>query len=553
MKYLFLITLAISALHLGTSAQSQNIQYSASFDEPEDGWNKVLQLSNGNTFFFHFTKKNGIEVTVYNKDRKVSSEKSITSEVWEPRKMAASTIEGVYEIGGQPVIFLHQLLDRVPTLFRIILNAQTGAVESEKLICTLPKYKGGSAWAMAFGGVKPADFFVEKDPQSDNYAVVNFNTFAGESDERVEVIHYGVDAGKHKVLSKAYYDAQGFKYLNFLGMCVDGNKRVFVCTYGYNNRKARLADSRVIISRMNAGSNDFTHKKIEFSDDFKDTKALLQYNRGTNTLQLFTLTFMTSESKFWSGTSNYYLALMNYIDPESLFIVTTKPVLNKMANQYMKRKYDYEKGLGTLPQNMIINNDNSTTILSEEVVQQVTRNANTGAVMSANTLLGSVALTELDDKGNEQEGMALLKSQKAGGLIDAFYVNRKSKGLWSYQPGGVRFAPSNAFLSFDYINTEKGKYILFNDYPENYERDTEGNRKRKTVGGISECNTICYKLKYADYDKYYLMGEPASDKQSRFCYIEASHFLKQNNTYATLMIERDGRKKVAKIAWIKFD
>ncbi|MCD6062527.1 MAG: hypothetical protein K0R82_438 [Flavipsychrobacter sp.] len=535
-------------------AQQHKIEYSTPFDEPESGWNKVMQLKNGNTFFFHFTKKKGIEVIVYDKNRKVMSEQVITSNNWEPKKMSSSMIEGLYELGGQPVIFLHQLLDRTPTLFRIRLDGNTGAVVEENAISTLPRYKAGAAWAMAYGGVEAMDFYIEKDPQSDNYAVVNFNSFAHESSERVEVIHYGAEAGNHKVLNRAFYDAQGFKYLGYIGMTVDGAKRVFMCTYGYNTNNSGGKDSRVIISRLGKGEKEFTHKKLEFTDDFKDTKAVMEYNPGTNLIQLLTLTYTSSKNKFFSNkTTSYYMTLMSFIDPESLYIVTTKPLMNEKVTSYARGHFSTDDYYSGLPQQMVINNDHSTTVLFEESQKEITKNANTGQIVSARTFLGNIGISELDNKGSEQDGYAINKVQQANGIIDPLYVSHKSKGHWSYRGGGNPMVlNNNAFMSFDYVNANTNKYVVFNDYTENFHKGEDAKRK-KVVVAISDANTVCYKLNNGKIDKYFLFGAPKEDNEAKFCYIESSHFMKDNNTYATLMMDRKGRKKQAQIAWVKFN
>lgn len=545
-----LLTLCILAGVSVANAQVKNVEYSASFEEPEDGWNKLLQLSNGNTFHFLFTKKDGINITVYNKERRVTSKKNIESDMWESKSMGNSQMEGIYEIGGRPVVFLHQIIKRVPYLFRLQFNPQTGELEKEEEIAQLPKYKMGAAWAMAYGGVKQPDFYVEKDPASDNYAVVNFNTFAGESDERIVITLYGLENGQHKVLSTSNYDNQGFKYLNYLGMTVVKGKTAYIAAYGYNTKRSGGEDSRILISKLDAGNNNMINKQLEFSDDFQESQAILKYNPHTNMLQLLTLTFMKSKSNFWTGgTKNYFLALMNYIDPESLFIVSTKPMLNVKANEFIYRKYDYDKGIGVLPQDMIINNDNTTTIISEEIAQQITYNSS-GAIVSATTSLGSLAITEVNERGEETEGIAMLKSQNAQGLMDAFYAYQRSKGLWSFISGGLRTVASNAFLSFDYINTQNGKYVLFNDYPENYLNDDE--RKKKTIGSVSNTNTVVYKLKYNGYDRHMLYGN-TTDDESNFSYIESASFQPSTNTYAVLMVQREKRKKQSKIAWATFE
>jgi hypothetical protein len=546
--------LAIACLLLFTcSAYAQNpaVQYSNTFEEPEQGWNKILQLKDGKTFYFHFTK-DGIEVNVYT-DKKLTSKKVLTSKLWEADKMKASVVEGLYEINGQPVIFLKQLLDRTPKLFRIILNTNTGAIENESQIAELDKYKMGAGYAMAFGGVDEADFHVEKDPATDNYAVVNYNTFTHESKERIQVMHYTAENGQHKLLNKAFYDADNFKYLDYISTVVLGDKSVFVCSYGYNTASSGGKDSRIIVSRLSQGDKAFTHKLLEFSDDFKSTQGIMQYNPGTKMIQLLTLTYMKSKSKVFSSKStSFYATLISYIDPESLYIVSTKPVLNEKIANYVASKLGGEDYNG-LPQQMIINPDNSTTILSEEMQAEIVKS--NGMSYTSRTYLGNIGMSTLDTKGNETDGMAVNKRQQADGAVDPLYIAAKSKGLWSYR-GGIGFMrinlENNAFMSFDYLPTSNGQYIVYNDYNENYEK-ADNAPKRKTVAAISEANTIYYKMDNGKITKGYLFGKPANDDVSKFCYIESSNYQSANNTYATLLVQRDGRKKVARIAWISFN
>lgn len=545
MKQLLIATLSLLlCVQTAVIAQKNDISYSASFEEPEEGWNKLLQLTNGNTFFFHFTKKNGIEVTVYDAAHKVKATNVITSQLWNPKKMNQSAIEGLYEINGEPVLFLHQLLDRTPTLFHLRLDPNTGAVLKEKQMGTIARYGTGAAWALAYGGVERNDFFIEKDPASDCYAVVYFNGFAHESGERIEVVHY---SGAHKILSKSYYDApnNAYKYLRYIGMTVNGEKQVHLCTYGYN-KKGGGGNSKVILSRMRNGETAFTHKELDFTDDFFDTRAIMQYNPGTKKIQLLTLTFLQAKRG-----SNYYATLLTTIDPETMFVTGAKMLTNNMASAYATSKLESNDGFHGLPQNMIINPDNTTTIISEEIVQ-IIRRSSTGNIVSANTSLGTIGITELDRSGEEQVGIAIPKLQQATGILEPMYQYQRGKGLWSYRGGGMSMmGNNNAFLSFDYFSTLKNHYVVFNDYPENYDNPTV--KKRKTVASIGKANTICYRIENGVMKRSYLFGKPGTDDESNFCYIESSNFLTATNTYATLLMKRNGRDKKAYIAWVSFD
>jgi len=548
MKKTLLIVFAL-LFGLTTVEAQPKIETSTSFDEPEDGWNKLIQMKNGNTLFFHFTKKEGIEVNVYDKSRNLIATKEVTSDLWEPKKMKTSVVEGLYEINGQAVIFLQQTLDRTPTLFRLVFDANTGELVKEKRMGTLPKYGMFAGYAMVYGGVDASDFYVEKDPNSDCYAVVFFNGFAHESGERIKVVHYN---GMHKKISSAYYDSpEGqFKYLRFIGMTVDGDKSIHLCTYGFNtNSDENGADSRVIISKLDAGDSTFTNKLLDFTDDFRDTKAVMKYNKGTGMIELMTLTFVKSKRR-----TAYYLPLISYIDPATLFVTNSQVLTTNKASEYMQAHLDNTEGYNGLPQDMIINNDNTTTVLYESEEQMERRDQRTGRVMSRSTILGNIGIAEIDNKGKEKEGYAILKKQHATGFFDPLYLSHKGKGMWSYRGGSANFMHlnNNAFLSFDYVNTDKNRYIIFNDYPVNFDRGDDV-KKRKDVTTISGANTIYYRLHNGQFDKDYLFGTPSSDDQSNFCYVESSDFNKETNTYATLLMSRDGRKKEAKIAWVTFN
>jgi hypothetical protein len=515
-----------------------------------------MQLSNGNTFLYNFSK-DGISIKVYDNNRKITSVKNLKSKVWDAREMKVSTIEGIYEIAGKPVVFLQQILERTPILFRIVLDPATGAIVSEEKISELNKYGFGAGYAMAFGKVDAADFYVQKDPYSDCYAVINFNSFASESDKRIEVVHYN---GEHKEIYRTPYDAQGFKYLRFVGMTVDADKRVFLCTYGYNTEASGGKESRVIVSRLNSAAQTIDHKQLEFTNDFKNTKALMLYNPGAKKIQLLTLTIKnTKTGAFSSRSKTFYTVLMNTIEPEDLTI-TSKALGTDMADAYAKNSLKLSNGFFGLPQHMVINPDNSTTVLMEEMVHiEIRRSGNMSFVPSATTSyrteLNAIGIIEYDAAGNEKNGMAINKMQQANGRIDPLYISQKGNGYWALRGGygqsiAIGGVNNNAFMSYDYVNTGSNAYVLYNDYPENFDKPV--GKKLKEVMAISEANTVACNIAGGKMEKFYLFGQPKDDDHSKFCYIESSNFQQSSNTYATLVVDRDGRKKMAKVAWVKF-
>ena len=535
--------LCISAL----MAQHVGIEKSEEFDEPKAGWNRLMQLKNGNTLFFHSTRKDGIEVTVYNKQRKLIATTSLDSKLWDIDKLKKTKIEALYEINGEPVLFVIQADDKVPTLYRMCLNPNTGAVTKEDELGHLGKTSIWAGYAMAFGGVDASDMIVEKDPNSDCYAVIYFNGFAHNSSERIKVVHYD---GTHKVLNTAYYESPGhkFKYLRFIGCVVDGSKRVFVTTYGHNGNTSDVA-ARIIVSKLNLGDSNFVHNQLNFSEDFDNTQSVMLYNHNNNTIQLLTLTLANSKHKFMSSkTTKSYLTLLSYLDPETLELKGVKPLQGQKVVAYGRKKIDKEYEFKGLPTQMIINSDNTTTVLSEEMEIVIVRSQHT---TRTNTILRDIAVSELSDTGAEVRGYAITKYHYADGAFSNLYMAKRGKGTFTY-PSKSKKPSSNDFFSFDYISAPKGHYVIFNDLPRNAEKE-ESDDSRKKVAAASPTNTMCYRMDGDKIEKSYLFGEPEGKKESTFCNIRSSCYSNEFNTYATIIVEREGRRKSSKIAWVTFD
>ena len=553
MKKTIFIIAALLLCFGSLMAQQVGIEKSEEFDEPEYGWNKLLQLKNGNTFFFHSTKKDGIEVVVYNKQRKQIADKTLESKLWDVSKMRNSKIVGLYEINGEPVIFIVQADDRQPTLYRMRINGTTGAIVKEDELGHLPPTSIWYGYAMAFGNADASNIIIEKDPQSDCYAVIFFNGFAHNRSERIKVVHYD---GNHKILNSGFYESPNgkFKYLRYIGAVVDGNKRVFVTTYGHNGNSSDVL-ARVIVSRLNVGDSSFTHNLLDFSEDLDDTKAIMVYNHNNNRLQLMTLTYTETKHRFFSSRSTKsYLLLLSYLDPESLSLINVKQLVGEKVNEYGIKNIDKDYEYSGIPEQMILNKDNTTTILAEST-ELITTRDKYGRVIHEKTILGPIGISELSDTGAELRGYAINKKQQADGNFPLLYMSGRSKGIFAYPRQGMGIGMSrsntNEFFSYDYVNAPNGRYVIFNDLPGNADKDEE-DESRKTVKSVSSTNTMCYKLNDPKMDKFYLFGEPDDKKASTFCYIESSDYNKDINTYATMIVERDGRSKSAKIAWITF-
>jgi hypothetical protein len=531
-------------------AQAPSVSYSLPFEEPEGLESKVFQCSNGNTMFFTFTKKEGINLTIYDSNRRVKVKKEFHGTEWEDGAMVGGEVKGIYEMSGKVVLFLQQIIKKTPMLFRIVIDPVTGVKVEDKKIGELDKYGFGAGYAMAFGGTDPKTFHIVKDILSDCYAICRFDGFASESEHRIEITHY---SGDHRELNKAVYELpaeHSFKYIRYLGMTVHGEKSVFISTYSFNTTSSGGDHSLVLFSRMNAGSKDFIHRPLEITEDFKKTEAVLQYNSGMKTLDMLLVTFVESKSKLMSNkTTNYYMLIHTSLDAETMTVLFTRPVVGEKVSQYAKSVFEMKDGYSGMPQDMVINPDYTSTMTFEEIGTTTTYSSRGGS--STSWHLGDIAVLELDGSGKETEGYVVRKRQSTGSEVAPMDQHKRSHSFMAFEPKrGFGGWANSGFYSYDFVSTSTARYVIYNDNPDNFfKSETE---KIAGIGGISGTNTICQKLANGKAEKFQLFGNPKDEDKHQFSFINSSHYLREKQTYAVMMINQVGREKKAKIAWVSF-
>ncbi|HYD21857.1 MAG TPA: hypothetical protein VEB40_10305 [Flavipsychrobacter sp.] len=328
------------------------------------------------------------------------------------------------------------------------------------------------------GNVDPKGFYIEKDATSDSYAVICYNSFAHETGERLQVHQY---SGDHQELSNSFYGKVGdYKYLNYIAMLVKEDA-VYLATYGYNTERSGGKDSKIIVSRLRKGEKDFSHQHIEMSDDFSKTTGVMRYNPGNQKIQLLTSTLIEDKKAKPNKDgviTRYQLALMNYVDPQTLDVKSQVLKFEKLSD-YIKANLNDKNVVGP-PQDMFIDPDNTTSIISEELYQNSEYDTHS---TSNSTAFGNVGLTQYSPDGEETYAFGFPKRHGCFGFLDIFSHSRKVKGYWQYLNNGVGFSHTGYqdenFFSFDYINTGKARYIIYNDLPSNF--DKKANEEPETL------------------------------------------------------------------------
>jgi len=160
---IILILAVLCILSLPVQAQFKLIAESSTFEEPEDGVSRIIQMKNGNTFYIHLTVKEGIDLRVYDPGHKEIVSNSVIPSFG---KLKAGEFQNVFEVKGNIVLFVSEYQDNAPLLYRLIFDGSTGKLKEDKLIAQCKRHGGMLATSLIDA------FNIKKAVIGESYAVV---------------------------------------------------------------------------------------------------------------------------------------------------------------------------------------------------------------------------------------------------------------------------------------------------------------------------------------------------------------------------------------------
>ena len=461
MKKIFFFLLLIPIV---STAQLKVLAEGPVFSEPEHGSARVLFLKNGNTAYIRVTTKDGVDVRLYDPQYK-----EIAVRTLEPGygKLQSMKVHGIYDLEGAINVFVSEWEGKIPTLYHIRIDGQSGALLDMKEVATLNKVGAKESFAVSFGRVPLPDFLLRRDPNTDHFGLIRYNTLESDRTQRVELIQYG-PGGKELNRSFLSSPEARYKYTQIIDFVVVGNA-TYALLYSYNTESSGGASNELLLATVKDGNVSYANLGKSISRRIND--GILRYNPFTKNLIFVTAEVSSTEKSGWNATTTKYAVQFSVIDPANPGL--RQPVDfrgSSLRTKHRKVFKDDDNGFAPMPQQLYINPDGSFTLVLEEVTQIWRKSNGSSMPYKAGFELGSTAIITYNEDGTERFSALIPKRQTSvPNVFDrnndnyaeatSFYVANRDNGAGVLSGG-------NQFKSFAYLNGKANSYVLLNDVEE---------------------------------------------------------------------------------------
>ena len=532
-------------------ARENKYDLSAPTDLSETGVNKVLCMKNGNTMLFHFEPARKINVIVFDSLHKEIANTKEPCKVLDILTLEHVVFKGIYDINGEAVMFFDQDHNGKHELVRLRYNAKNGMLIEEKLI------------AESQSEDKRMQFFVMKNKDNDNYSILFCTDKRHPKECDIFIVFFDAH---HKSIREIQLpvDRKKFDYL-----------RVIDAESQPNGTLISLALAKTTVNGLTTDMEPDTHMSAVY-DHFmqyfyipKDSSsaktgivslstgvfaqyAAYTYNHFASALNLLVYSYKPIDTRFGThevtgGMSRDLFFRFNEDD----FSIGLNDIKNTMANDFYKQNAGVDKNFIGVPLTMFTNENGLTTLISETHTTYGV--AETRVRYNYEDYFGTIAVTQVDDNGNELWGAVLPLSQYYKSYQHYLDVNAIAK-RWQNQPL-FEDMPSQVynrqFIGINAYCREKNYYIVYNDYNKNF-----GNSLKNpgdTVYSFNTTNTCYYKMnRKKEITKHHLFGEPITDEY-KCSFIEGADFDESRGIYASLVQYKKGDEISLRMAWSHLD
>lgn len=535
----FILTL-IWLLSLNTYVLAQSHQLSDNIDLPEVGWNKVLQTSNGNTMLFHIESGKAMTVKVFNTDRKeIASEKFLGSRL-DLSMMENSSIHGIYEIGGEAVVFVSQAIVNNVTLVALRFNTTNGKIIKEQQLIESPTYKRRNTYSLVRNTVKGGyAVFCMKDLEA------NFK----------EELRLKVFDEKHAQIKDVLLDIKNdeYDYVRHLNTLV-GNDGATVIVMNCKKiiNYPDVMEQHLLLCYLPADSSSFQQVSTKLSSDIGPYYSMYCYNKFSDELNLTLVNAQTGYEKFGLRTLEkiYYSPIMLRYKANNIIDMTPSPIFHKAAIKHYKEHAGLTQNIVPIPQKIYVNKFGLSTLISEENEQV---NDEPDRYSAYSTYLGMITVTQINETGDELWATVLPKRQIVANRLTAYEQNSCGSLNALFRRANPKQDWYNQFASFNSVMTAKGTcYVMYNDMKSNIGLPL--NAKRDSLYNYEKSQMVTYKItKKREVSLEQTFDIPQDTLSTYAQLIQSGDYNEQASTYACLLLFNNKNQISLKLGWKKLE
>ena len=312
-------------------------------------------------------------------------------------------------------------------------------------------------------------------------------------------------------------------------MIVPGKDKVCVF-FTATGSKETDRKGNLYMATIENSTGKISYDKLNLPGDVIYNNLIVKYDPVSKKIILLTgITLSTGD----------YESYVNIIDPVSKKMDKVSGFgITESLNQSYIEKFDKKKGYAGYPQDIFINDDESISIIYEEITVQ--RTSTTG-YSRTDTKLGKIVINTINREGQLLSSYLVPKEHWV--IFTELYITYHYK-----QEANAQIVwRGNQYKPFKYIDGSKGRFIFFNDTERN--NDVKKDRFAE-VQGIADCDAFMNKLTGNEIfpQRAYAFGEP--DKGHSIALFAASEYDRKTNTLVTLKLD-DTKKKKVKIVWLQ--
>lgn len=519
MKKLTFFTLLWLAVFT-TRAQSDPSSFiSSPIDISTAGWNKVLQMQNGNTLLFHFEWKKNAIVKVFDKDHKEIATVKPEFRLMDLRQIDNAVFSGLMDVNGEATLFISQQVDNVKSLVRLRFSGIDGKLVEEERI------------------VKSASL----------------------SKETITRVLRGLDDSGYNIACFTYKEpdtAAIIKLIQYNSSHIVENELTYeIPTYGYDYASLQSAGEDrsgniLLVSSLS--------KIIQYPELMDQTLALAYLPKGAK--KFITNKIMLPE-RVGLGSSAFTVNQF----AGSINMVVNKVWVTKYGKDYVRQEHE---AIMILPESITgMKEKNLDHNIADKEFSRVTNDVNAHYYGNINSVYTSDAgkttvIFEDHNKINKDDKVKNYRIRCAADLCIAEYDDEGNE-IWStILPKANYYSPVNyppvVFNTFSeselyhtvFLHNKRSHYILYNEIEQNFNKKL-GDSLIATYD-YDNADIVCYSInRKNEVSKQRILSD--NDKGiHRQLYSGSVNYDIENNSIAGLMKQNKAGQTTLHLLWYKF-